>query len=151
MTIKASGRSSSATIQSQKKIESKRSIKNRRVSLPCLRFSFFLFCSLSLSFSFYYYLSVHLPIYLSISISFSFPAFTLPRWPFGPLHRPSIKARTQHTGASIHTCLRVYVYDVHVYTQPVGILPLLEVISNICYIMIARSAISRAGATSVSC
>lgn len=92
----------------------------------------------------YYYLSVHLSIYLSIFISSSPPVparslrpLRLPfRWPL----RTSASSFNQgipaaHTGARARVCPpRRYVY---VYATRPGILSLLEVISNICYIMIA--------------
>lgn len=94
------------------KIESKKAIKNRRI-LPVFIISSFLLSSLPLSpllLAYTICLSIYLSTCPSPSLSlppvlFLFLSLRLPfRWPFGPLHRPSIKVPS-----TAHRCVRVYV------------------------------------------
>lgn len=128
------------TIQSQRK-EKRKKKYNQREQLkikresPHLHFSFLsFFLLLFLPLSITICPSTYLPVHLYLSLLTS--ALSLAFRTFASLNQ-GIQARTQ---VRVYKCTYV---NVHVCTQPVGILPLLEVISNICYIMIVRSVLDR--------
>lgn len=101
MTVKVRGRSSSGPFSRKKEIESKRAIKSRRIYWS----SFFYFPSFSFSLLLSVCPSTYLPVQLCLSRSSRLPF----RWPFGPLHRPSIKVPGAHTGAriSVRVCEKI--------------------------------------------